>query len=500
MLHVSDLHKTFGDARVLSGVTLRVGVGEVHALLGENGAGKSTLVRILAGALAADRGDLQLAGQQYCPDSPSAAWAAGLGTIHQELSLIPALSVADNIMLGRECTRRGLVDQARRDRSAREALDLLGQHGVDLSTLVQDLAPAQRQLVEIARALARDARLLVMDEPTSSLDGEDVERLLSVVRQLRERGISFLYISHHLAEVRAVCDRVTVLRDGCAVATGPLAEFRDDDLVRHMAGREIGELFPSRAASPGDVVMRIDGLDGVESPGGTVVRSVGFELRAGEICGVGGLCGAGRSELLETLFGLRMHRRGRVEVRAAALVGDVSSRWQRKLGLLAEDRRGKGLSLRQSVAENIVLPSAKGLCHRGWLSPDRVEQAAVRWIDQLGIRCQGPRQPVSELSGGNQQKVALARILQAGCDVLLLDEPTRGIDVQSRQQIYSLLARTAQAGSSVLMVSSHLPELLGLCDRIGVMHEGRLGTMRPIVDWTQEELLSAALGRSEQVA
>ncbi|MEC7582910.1 MAG: sugar ABC transporter ATP-binding protein [Planctomycetota bacterium] len=489
-LSMRAVRKAFGDSLVLDGVDLELQAGRVHALLGENGAGKSTLVRILAGVHQADRGEILLDGADFAPASPQQAWLAGIATIHQELSVIPHLSVADNVMLGREMVHRmGFVDRRRRDEVAACALELLQHAELPVGTLVSRLSPASRQIVEIARALARDARVLIMDEPTSSLDGEDVERLLSVIEKLRERDLAVVYISHHLGEVRRVCDDVTVLRDGHTVVAGAIPDFDDDDLVRHMAGRPLGDLFPAREPQRGEPVLELRDLGGSPLP-----RRVSLTVHRGEIFGIGGLCGAGRTELLETLFGLREQVGGSARFHGEALSGGVARRWRRGMGLVVEDRRGTGLALSRSIATNITLPSADRLRAGSLLRPSALVEAATRRVSDLRVRCRGSTQSVGLLSGGNQQKVALARLLESETSLWLLDEPTRGIDVQSRQQIYSLLADLTRQGAAILLVSSQLPELLGFCDRIAVMREGVLGAALPAAEWTQESLLRAALG------
>jgi len=493
-LSIRGVRKAFGDTVVLDGVDFDLEAGQVHALLGENGAGKSTLVRILAGVHAADGGEIELDGVAFRPSDPQRAWAAGIATIHQELSVIGHLSVADNVMLGREAVHRlGFVDRVARDQAAAAALRLLQHAEIPLHARVSQLSPASRQLVEIARALARQARVLIMDEPTSSLDGGDVERLLAVVDGLRERELGVVYISHYLNEVRRACGHVTVLRDGRSVVTGPMSDLGDGDLVRHMAGRQLGDLFPPRRRQCGEPVLEVHELAGQRLP-----RSVSLTLRRGEIFGIGGLCGAGRTELLETLFGLRPCVGGSArlcgeELVSVELAGTVAGRWRRGVGLVVEDRRVSGLALARSVALNIALPTADRLRIGPMLRPAALTTAAVRWISELRVHCVDSAQPVGLLSGGNQQKVALARLLQAEASLLLLDEPTRGVDVQSRQQVYAVLAGLVAAGSTVLLVSSQLPELLGLCDRIAVMRQGVLGEAAPASDWTQESLLQAAL-------
>ncbi|MBK8096501.1 MAG: sugar ABC transporter ATP-binding protein [Planctomycetes bacterium] len=487
-LSMQGIDLAYGEAQVLHQASLQVAAGEVHALLGENGAGKSSLMKVLAGAVMPHAGTIELDGRPLAVATPMAAQAAGVAMIWQELTLLPHLTIAENLALGR--TGRALA-LPRQDlhTAAAAALAAVQRQDLDPDTRVSALAPADRQMVEIARAVARQARVLVMDEPTSSLGREDVQRLFLVISRLRAQGLAILYISHFLEEVRVIADRFTVLRDGCTVASGRLADTTDAALVAHMAGRSISELYPAGGRTPGASALVVTDLVGVPLP----VRA-SFELRRGEILGIGGLCGAGRTELLETIFGLRPTRAGRIEFAVAPGVARrPASLWRHGIGFLAEDRKTIGLSLQRPIGENIVLPSAGR--DGPWLPPARVAGTVRAWLSELRIKARGPGQRAGTLSGGNQQKVAFARLLAAEANVLLLDEPTRGIDVGARQEIYALLDRLARQGAAILLVSSQLPELLGLCDRIAVLCRGVLSAARPVAQWTQESLLQAALAQ-----
>jgi ribose transport system ATP-binding protein len=491
-LSLTGLRKAFGPTVALAGVDLSARAGEVHALIGENGAGKSTLIRVLAGALSPDEGTITLDGAPYRPSSPAAARASGVAIVHQELSLCPQLTVAANVLLGAEPARYGLLREAEEEARAAALLAELGPAGRALPprALVADLPPPARQLVEIARALALPRmRLLLLDEPTSSLAAHDVDRLIELTRSLAGRGVAVLYVSHFLEEVRRVADRYTVLRDGRTVGSGAMADADTNELVARMAGRRIEALYPRSPREPGEVLLEVRGLAGARRP-----KDASFTLRRGEVLGIAGLMGAGRTELVRAIFGLDPVVRGTVRVRAFVGPASPSRRLAQGVGMLSEDRKSEGLAAALSVADNMTLSRLDGLGPLGLVFPTRQRAAAAELIHRLGVRCSGPDQVVSDLSGGNQQKVALARLLHHDVDVLLLDEPTRGIDVASKSQIYQLVDEQAARGKAVLLVSSYLPELLGVCDRIAVMRRGVLGGARPASELTEHDLLMEATG------
>jgi ribose transport system ATP-binding protein len=489
-LALDGICKRFGPTCALDGARLELRRGEVHALLGENGAGKSTLLSIVGGLLEADGGRLALDGAAYRPRSPREAREAGIALIHQELSLFPHLSVAENVLVGQEPVRHGLVDRRAAHRRTAEVLAEFGHPEIDPDTRASALPIGARQVVEICRAMASHARVVLMDEPTSSLPRPDVERLFALVRRLAERGVAVLYISHFLEETRSVASAYTVLRDGRTVASGALREVDNATLIAAMVGRTVDALFPPRRrAGPQPVALEARGL--ARPP---LLREASFTLRRGEVLGVFGLLGSGRTELVRALFGLERLAAGELQVGGCACpTGEPPARRLRRgLGYLSEDRKGEGLALPMSVADNVTLTRLSTCSRLGVLLGAIQARQAAAAAHELGVRMAGPAQPARELSGGNQQKLALARLLHQDAEVLLLDEPTRGVDVASRAQIYQAIATAAERAQAVLMVSSYLPELLGVCDRIAVMSRGCLSPARPVADWSPASLLEAA--------
>jgi ribose transport system ATP-binding protein len=487
-MSMRGVRKRFGAAVALEHVDLTVQPGEVHALIGENGAGKSTLMKVLSGALAPDAGSIEWEGKPYRPRGPLDARRSGVAMIYQELSLCPDLSVRENVMLGREPHRLGVIDRAQARARVSEALGVLHHPEISPERKVSELGPGARQLVEVARALVSDARIVVMDEPTSSLSHADVERLLSVIARLRERGVSVIYISHALEELARVADRYTVLRDGRSVKTGAIAGTSRAELIEAMVGRKLEDAFPTLAHTPGEVVLELTDVFGAKLP-----RGASLQLRRGEILGIAGLVGAGRTELLRALFGLDPVARG--EIKLAGVTDHGRPPWVRLaqgMGLLSERRAEEGLATALSLAINLTLPALSESSRHGWIDRTAQRAAARRFISELSIRGGEPERAVMTLSGGNQQKVAIARLLHCDADVLLLDEPTRGVDVGSKAEIYRLIGELARAGKAVLFVSSYLPELLGICDRIAVMHRGRLGAARAATEWTEQSVMEEA--------
>ena len=490
LLSVDRLSKRFGPTVALDGVSFSLEASQVHSLIGENGAGKSTLMNVLAGALQPDSGRMEIGGSSYAPSSPHDASRAGIALIHQELSLCPHLTVAENILLGREPSRWGFFQRTDAERLALDVLQSFSHPDLRPNRLVGELPLAAQQVVEICRAIASRARILLMDEPTSSLQREDVQHLFALIRRLKREGLGVIYISHFLEEVREIADVFTVLRDGRSVASGAIAEISNAQLVAHMVGRSVDQLFPDRQdAGTGDVVLDVRDL---AAP--PVVRQASFTLKRGQVFGIAGLMGSGRTELVRALFGLAPVARGEVRIAGTpALLNDrPSHRIGQGVGYLSEDRKGEGLALPMSVADNVTLTGFESCAPRGWLRTSVQRAQTKRWIGELAIKVHDPDQAVATLSGGNQQKVALGRLLHQDADVLLLDEPTRGVDIGSKAQIYEVIAATAARGKGVLMISSYLPELFGMCDRLAVMSRGRLSPARPIQEWTPELVLHAA--------
>jgi ribose transport system ATP-binding protein len=488
LLEMQDVVKSFGVSRALDGVSLSVRAGEVHALIGENGAGKSTLMKVLSGALQPDSGTMRLEGQPYAPRSPREAIRQGVAMIYQELNLAPHLSVEANVMLGQEKTRSGLIRGREHRRIVSEALELLEHPDIRPETPVGQLSIGAQQLVEVARALVSRARVLVFDEPTSSLTDHDSQRLFALIERLRSKGLAIIYISHFLEEVQRVSQRFTVLRDGRRITSGEIASASIEEILAHMVGRSLEELFPAVAHEAGEPILELKGVRGRDRG-----EPADLVLRRGEILGIAGLIGAGRTELLRALFGLDPVVSGRVRI--GVIEGGYSPpqrRIQQGLGFLSEDRKAEGLALGRSIEDNLTYSALARHARWGWISRRSRRSAVRHWMERLRIKAMGPGQPVGVLSGGNQQKVAIARLLHQQADVLLLDEPTRGIDVGSKSEIYRLIGELAAEGKAILVVSSYLPELFGICDRICVMSRGRLSAARPTSEWSEATLMDVA--------
>ena len=489
LLVMKGIRKSFPGVQALRGVDLDVHAGEVLALLGENGAGKSTLIKVLGGAHRADAGVLELDGAEVSFGSPQEARAAGIAVIHQEFNLVPGLTAAENIFLGQEATRAGFVARGEERRRAADLFHRLGV-AIDLDVPCSQLTTAQQQLVEIARALARDTRIVVMDEPTAALTAGEVSRLFEIIRDLQSRGIAIIYISHRLDEIFALADRVVVLRDGRNVGTRPLEGLGRNELIEMMVGRELADEYPRRTTTPGPVRLVVSGLCR-----GKAVRDVSFTVRAGEILAIAGLVGAGRTETLRLIFGADKRHAGELVLDGRRLdIRSPRDAIAAGIGLLTEDRKLQGLVLGQSVRENFALPNLGPLSQFGFVDGRREREAFSRHVDQLRIKVPHQEERARNLSGGNQQKVVLAKWLERDCEVLFFDEPTRGIDVGARHEIYLLMNELAARGKAIVMVSSELPEVLGLADRILVMHEGRItGEIACGPTVTQEEVMRLAM-------
>ncbi|QDS92932.1 Galactose/methyl galactoside import ATP-binding protein MglA [Roseimaritima multifibrata] len=486
LLQVSNVCKRFGPTEALRNVSLTVRAGEVLALIGENGAGKSTLLKVLSGAHFADRGQMKIDGKDFRPAGPADARRQGVGMIYQELNLAPELSVEDNLQLGQGGF--GLLLRHRDRPQVREALQTVGLSDLDPRAIVGEQSVATQQLVEIARALVSNARIILFDEPTSSLPQADVARLFDIIRKLKDRGIGIVYISHFLEEVRDITDTYSVLRDGQNVGDGSINDISDDQIVSLMVGRDVKELYPAVPHSVAEPWIEIQELSGNPTP-----QNVSLQLHRGEVFGVAGLVGAGRTELLRTLFGLDSTDKGKILVHQRVVGNSVRARRAAGFGFLSEDRKGEGLAQDLSILENITLGALQPYSCWGWLNLRKRHRSATEWMKRMEVKAASATQPVSQLSGGNQQKVALARILHQGAELLLLDEPTKGIDVGTKAEIYRMIGNLAAEGKTVVFVSSYLPELLAVCDRIGVMARGEVREVRDAADWTADEIMTTAV-------
>ena len=495
LLEMRGIVKEFPGVRALDGVDLDVRVGEVHCLLGQNGAGKSTLIKVLAGAHRPDEGEIWWEGEKVDLSSPTAAIKQGIATIYQELDLVDGLTVAENIYLGHELSRGGLLRASEARRKAQAILERLGHGEIRVGQEVGKLSPAGKQIVSMARALSRDARLIVMDEPSAVLDQEEVGNLFRVIAELTRDGVAVVYISHRLQEVKEIGDRVTVLKDGSTVSTGLDAKSTSTaDLIHLMTGRSIEYVFPDRRPPAPDapVVLEVDGLalDGT-------FHDVAFEVRAGQIVGLAGLVGAGRSEILETVYGARKASAGSVRVDGKRLrPGSVHTAVAAGIGLAPEERKSQGLLLDHAVYRNISVSSMTRFARAGFLGSKQERIAAAEITRSLDVRPAGVDQAVRTLSGGNQQKVVLARWLMRHCRVLLLDEPTRGVDVGARSEIYALVRSLADQGVAVVVVSSEVEEVLGLADQVLVVREGEIVHRGPAQEITEHQVLDLVMAGS----
>lgn len=500
-----DITKRFPGSVALDGVSLSVAAGSCHGLVGENGAGKSTLGKILAGIYQADAGEMIVFGRRAGYRDPAGALAAGIALVHQELSFCENMTVAENLLLGR-LPRVGPFLLPRRVRL--EARLLLGEIApeLDVTRRLGDLPVSQQQLVQIAAAIGRGARIIVFDEPTSSLSDREAQRLHELIRQLTARGVTCLYISHRLPEIFALCDTISVLRDGRLAHSASRDSLTEDEVIGHMIGRKLEEYFPRHVGqAPGEVLLEVQGFS---SPG--KFRDVSLTVRAGEIVGLAGLVGAGRTELAEALFGLDPRAHGRVGSTGAGCrrsrrgprvghgdpVGFADTPCLHRVGLVPEDRKRHGLVLGMSVGDNLTLPILARLATLGWINRRRQRALAQRYVEQLRIRTPGTETLIAALSGGNQQKVMLGRWLAAECKLLILDEPTRGVDVGAKAEIHALIDDLAARGMGILLISSELPELLHLATRLLVMHEGQIVAELPRAEMEQDRVLRLMSGMS----
>ncbi len=495
ILEMRGIEKSYPGVQALRGVSLSLQPGEVLALLGENGAGKSTLMKVLGGAVHPDKGDIFIQEKPALIHTPQDAQRARIAIIHQEFNLVPGLSARENIFLGREMSRLGFVGRRTERRRAEELFNQLGVR-IHPESLCRDLTVAQQQITEIAKALSFDARILVMDEPTAALTSHEVERLFSIIRDLKARGLGVIYVSHRLEEIFAIADRVTVLRDGANVAERPIGQVSRDWLIEQMVGRPLTEEFPRRQISVGSPRLTVTGLRR-----GRTVRDVSFTVHRGEVLGVTGLVGAGRTEMARLIFGADRRDAGNIELDGRRLnITNPREAIRAGIGLLTEDRKSQGLVLGHTTRHNFGLPNLNWLARAGFVQQRTERKVFAKFIERLRIRLPNQEQPAKNLSGGNQQKVVLAKWLARQCEVLIFDEPTRGIDVGTRFDIYSLINELATQGKAVLLISSELPEVLGMSDRILVMQGGTItGEITDVSQATQAQIMELAVGKGHGV-
>jgi len=491
MRHITQ---EFPGVLALDDVQFELQAGEVHVLLGENGAGKSTLVKILSGAHVRSSGEILIEGMAVDLATPRQAQALGISIIYQELNLIPQLSAAANIFLGREPQRAaGILQQKKLIGDAQALLDQL-HTGVDAKSRVQDLSVGQQQMVEVAKALSLHARILIMDEPTSALTEQEIQELFNLIRRLKAQGVAIIYISHRLEELYEIGDRVTILRDGKYIATHRLTEISKSELIRLMVDRDLGDHFPKAHVQAGEEMLRIENVS--RRP---VLHDISFSLHRGEVVGLSGLLGSGRTELARVLFGADRADGGSVYIRGEKVkLKNPAAAIQKQVAYLSEDRKSQGLVLNLPVLDNICLSSLDRFSRLGWVSLKQETEAATDYIDKLRIRTPHLRQQVRYLSGGNQQKVVISKWLCSQARILIFDEPTRGIDVGAKVEIYQLINQLAADGAAILMISSDLPEILGMSDRILVMCRGRIAAEFSAAAATQEKILQFALGENQR--
>lgn len=491
-IEMEGIHKSFSGNKVLTNVNFEVKHGEIHALMGENGAGKSTLMNVLMGVHSRDRGTIKVNGEEVNFSNPKEAERKGMVFIHQELSVIPYMTVSENMFLGNELTygKTGILNRQAMKKQTLENLQRLGVTNIDPDQVTGQLSVGQQQMIEIARALRSDAKLIVMDEPTSALTDREIENLFQVIESLKQQGVSIVYISHRMEEIFQMCDRITVLRDGEFIGVKNISDTSFEEIVKMMVGREIGEQFPDRTATIGDVVFEVQQL---KRKG--YFADVHFSVREGEILGIAGLMGAGRSEVMETIFGFAKKDEGTIKLHGKTLnITHPRDAIQAGIGFITEDRRTKGLVIDASIRENIALTNLNNISKNGIISSTKENEMVLELIERLHVRTIGQEQSVKSLSGGNQQKVVIAKWLGIQPNVLILDEPTRGVDVGAKKEIYTIMNELTEHGVAIIMISSELPEVIGVSDRIMVMHEGKVTAFLDKSEADQENIMTAATG------
>ncbi|CAM3829686.1 sugar ABC transporter ATP-binding protein [Mesobacillus thioparans] len=490
-IKMKGISKSFGPVQVLNKVDFELETGEIHALMGENGAGKSTLMKILTGIYQKDEGAIEVKGKQVSFKSAKEAELSGITVIHQELNIIPYLTVAENMFLGKELThgKTGMMKTKEMKRKTKEYLERLGVQ-LDPDQEAGSLSVGQQQMIEIARAVATNSEVLIMDEPTAALTDREIEVLFKVIDNLREQGVGIVYISHRMEEIFRMCDRITVLRDGQSVGTKRIKETNFEEIVKMMVGRELGERFPARTGKPGEERIRVENFTAENA-----FNDISFSVKSGEILGVAGLMGAGRTEIMEAIFGKRPIKSGTIFLNGKeAKIKRPYDAIKAGIGFITEDRKDEGLVLGLSVRENLVLTNLRRFSNRGFMANKKEADYVKAMIEKLKVKTSGGEQAVKSLSGGNQQKVVIGKWLGIDPKVLILDEPTRGVDVGAKKEIYTIMNELTEKGVAIIMVSSELPEILGMSDRIMVIHEGKLTGMLDRENADQEKIMQAATG------
>lgn len=493
-IEMKGIYKSFGTNQVLKDAGFVLKDGEIHALMGENGAGKSTLMKILTGVYTKDAGTILVDGQEVHYKNPQEAEKAGIVFIYQELNVLFDMTVEENLFMGKEITKRfGFCDRKAMRKKAQEFLDRLGVK-IPVTAAMSDLSVGQQQMVEICKALMVDAKVLIMDEPTAALTQSETEVLFEVMHNLRDKGVSIVYISHRMEEIFEMCDRITILRDGEYVGTKPIPELTMDDVVQMMIGREIGERYPQRNVKLGEEVLRVEGLSHAK-----LFHDVSFSVRAGEVLGVSGLMGAGRTEIMHAIFGNLPVTGGKIYINGKeTTIRNPREAIAAGIGFITEDRKTEGLLLEKSIAENIEIANLNRVSCRGVISKKTSDELVQRGIQEFRVKCFGPDHECHNLSGGNQQKVVLAKWIYTGPKILILDEPTRGVDIGAKKEIYSVINDLAAQGVAVILVSSELPEVLGMSDRIMVVWEGKVTGIVNGKDADQAKIMTLATGGSIQ--
>ncbi|WHY72048.1 sugar ABC transporter ATP-binding protein [Fictibacillus enclensis] len=491
LVQLSGIYKSFSDVHVLKDVNFEVRPGEVHALMGENGAGKSTLMKIMAGIYQRDKGTAMVKGKEVHFSSPKEAEEMGIGVVHQELNIIPYLTVTENLFLGKELTygKSGILRTSAMRKQARKALEALGVK-IDPDAVAGELSVGQQQMIEIAKVLETNSDCIIMDEPTAALTDREIEALFEVIEKLRNQGVGIVYISHRMEEIFRICDRISVLRDGNFIGTKTVSETDFDEIVSMMVGRELGERFPERQVTIGPERLRVENLSRNE-----YFEDIYFDVKQGEILGVAGLMGAGRTEIMEAIFGYKKKDSGTVYLDGQRLnISKPADAIAAGLAFVTEDRKDKGLVIGMTVRENFTLTNLKAVSNNGILSARSEQEETDRLIKKLHVKTSGREQTVKSLSGGNQQKIVIGKWVNNQPKVLILDEPTRGVDVGAKKEIYQIMNELTEQGVSIIMVSSELPEVLGMSDRILVIHEGKIAKIMHREEADQEKIMHAATG------